>query len=65
HALINIGVVYIDQFDDNEKFDVPVGSGIQVSEDIDEYFFYSSKYNKPFWMEDKKKWPYRTTIKMM
>ena len=38
HSLINIGVVHIDQFDDNDKFDIPVGSGVQASEDVNEHF---------------------------
>jgi RNA polymerase sigma factor (sigma-70 family) len=36
--LINIGVVHIDQFGDDEEFDIPAGSGIDVSQDVDEYF---------------------------
>lgn len=36
--LINIGVVHIDQFGDDEEFDIPVGSGVNVSQDVDEYF---------------------------
>ena len=38
HSLLNIGIVHIDQFDDNEKFDIPIGSGVQTSEDMNEYF---------------------------
>ena len=37
-SMINIGVVHIDQFNDDEEFDVPVGSGVEVSQDVDEYF---------------------------
>lgn len=36
--IISIGVVHIDQLDDDEEFDVPVGSGVEVSQDVDEYF---------------------------
>lgn len=37
-SMVEIGVVHIDQFDDDEEFDVPVGSGVEVSQDVDEYF---------------------------
>ena len=38
-SMIDISVVHIDQFDDDdEEFDVPVGSGVEVSQDVDEYF---------------------------
>jgi len=37
-SITGIGVVHIDQFGDDEEFDVPVGSGIEVSQDVDEYF---------------------------
>lgn len=38
HAITSIGVVHIDQFDDGEEFDVPVGSGVEISPDVDDYF---------------------------
>jgi DNA-directed RNA polymerase specialized sigma subunit len=37
-SIIGIGVVHIDQFDDDEEFDIPVGSGVEISQDVDEYF---------------------------
>lgn len=38
-AMIDVGVVHIDQFEnDDHEFDVPVGSGVEVSQDVDEYF---------------------------
>lgn len=37
-GLINIGVIHIDQLDDDEEFDIPVGSGVETSNDIDDYF---------------------------
>lgn len=37
--LIGIGVIHIDQFDDDEEFDIPVGSGIDhCSQDVEDYF---------------------------
>jgi len=35
--IINIGVVHIDQLNEDEEFDLPVGSGVEVSRDADEY----------------------------
>jgi len=35
--IINIGVVHIDQLNEDEEFDLPVGSGVEVSRDVDEY----------------------------
>lgn len=37
--MININVIHMDQLDEDSEFDVPVGSGIETSHDIDEYFF--------------------------
>ena len=39
--LNGIGVVHIDQLDtgEGEGFDIPIGSGVEVSGDVDEYFF--------------------------
>lgn len=38
--MIDIGVVHIDQLDDDEEFDIPVGSGVEPShDDIEDYFF--------------------------
>ncbi len=37
-SIIRIGVVHIDQFDDDKEFDIPVGSGVEISQDVDEYF---------------------------
>ena len=37
-AIRDVGVVHIDQFDDDEEFDIPVGSGVESSQDVDDYF---------------------------
>lgn len=37
-VIINIGVIHIDQFDEDKEFDIPVGSGVEISQDVDEYF---------------------------
>jgi RNA polymerase sigma factor (sigma-70 family) len=37
-AIINIGVIHIDQFDEDKEFDIPIGSGVEISQDVDEYF---------------------------
>lgn len=36
--IISIGVVHIDQLDEDDEFDVPMGSGVTISHDVDEYF---------------------------
>ena len=38
NTIINIGVIHIDQCNEDEEFDIPIGSGVQASRDIDEYF---------------------------
>ena len=34
----DIGVVHIDQFDDDDEFDIPAGSGVESSQDVEDYF---------------------------
>ena len=35
--IISIGVVHMDQMDEDEDFDLPVGSGVEISHDVDNY----------------------------
>lgn len=37
-SILNIGVIHIDQFDEDKEFDIPTGSGVEISQDVDEYF---------------------------
>lgn len=42
--MTDVGLIYIDQLIDNEQysendFDIPVGSGVEYSDDVNEYFF--------------------------
>ena len=36
--IISIGVVHMDQLPEDEEFDLPVGSGSNLTQDVDEYF---------------------------
>jgi len=36
--MVSVGVVHMDQLDEDEEFDLPVGSGVEVSQDVDDYF---------------------------
>jgi hypothetical protein len=38
-AMMDIGVIHIDQFENDEEFDIPIGSGVDTSQDLDDYFF--------------------------
>lgn len=35
--IISIGVIHMDQLNEDEEFDLPVGSGVEVSHDVDTY----------------------------
>ncbi|MEE8113311.1 MAG: sigma-70 family RNA polymerase sigma factor [Nitrososphaerales archaeon] len=36
--LVGIGIVHMDQLDEDQEFDLPVGSGVEISHDVDEFF---------------------------
>ena len=36
--LIGIGIVHMDQLPEDESFDLPIGSGVDATQDVDEYF---------------------------
>jgi RNA polymerase sigma factor (sigma-70 family) len=36
--IAGISVIHIDQYDDDTEFDIPVGSGVETTQDVDEYF---------------------------
>ena len=37
-VIAGINVIHIDQYDDETEFDIPVGSGVETNQDVDEYF---------------------------
>lgn len=36
--ILSIGIIHMDQLDEDTEFDIPIGSGVKISEDVDEYF---------------------------